>query len=168
MLSEAKSRKAGKNEKRKKMSLEQKVNDGIKTAMLGKDELTLRSLRAIKAGIIVAKTDKGAGGELNADAEIKLLQKLVKQRKESAEIYLQQKREDLAKPELEEISVIEKFLPKQMGEEEIRTELKKIIETTGAKSGADMGKVMGAASKHFAGKADNRIVSLLVKELLGV
>lgn len=148
------------------MSLEEKVNNEIKTAMLAKDEVTLRSLRAIKAAIIVAKTDKGSGGEINAEGEMKLLQKLVKQRRESVEIYVQQKRDDLAKPELEEVGVIEKFLPKQMGEEEIKIELKKIIETTGAKSATDMGKVMGAASKHFAGKADNRLVSQLVKQLL--
>ena len=149
------------------MSLEQQVNDGIKTAMLAKDEATLRGLRAIKAAIIVAKTDKGSDGSVSAESEIKLLQKLVKQRKESVEIYQQQKRDDLAKPELEEISVIEKYLPQQLGESEIKTEIQGIIETLGAKTQADMGKVMGAASKHFAGKADNKIVSRIVKELLG-
>lgn len=148
------------------MALEQIVNDGIKVAMLAKEEVTLRALRAIKAAIIVAKTDKGASGDINSEAETKLLQKLVKQRKESVEIYLTQNRADLAKPEQEEIEVIEKFLPKQMGEEEVRVELKKVIESLGATSPADLGKVMGAASKHFAGKADNKMVSQLVKELL--
>ena len=103
---------------------------------------------------------------VSTEDEIKMLQKLVKQRKESVEIYQQQNRPDLAKPELEEIAVIEKFLPQQMGEPEIRSELTRIIGEVGAKSPQDMGKVMGAASKFFAGKADNKIVSQLVKELL--
>lgn len=133
--------------------------------MLAKDEATVRSLRAVKSAILLAKT---SGSEtISTDDEIKMLQKLVKQRKESVDIYKQQNRDDLAKTELEEIAVIEKYLPKQLGEEEIKTELKKIIEQVGAKSPGDMGKVMGAASKHFAGKADNKIVSQLVKQLLG-
>jgi len=146
------------------MNLEEKINQDLKTAMLAKDEATVRSLRAVKSAILLAKT---SGNEsVSAEDEIKMLQKLVKQRKESVDIYKQQNRADLAKTEEEEIAVIEKYLPKQMGEEEIKVELKKIIEQVGAKSAAEMGKVMGAASKHFSGKADNKIVSQLVKELL--
>ena len=147
------------------MTLEEKINQDLKTAMLAKEEATVRSLRAVKSAILIAKT---SGSEtISEEDEIKMLQKLVKQRKESLEIYQQQNRADLAKPELEEIAVIEKYLPKQMGEAEISAELKKIIEQVGAKSPAEMGKVMGLASKHFAGKADNKIVSHLVKQLLG-
>ena len=147
------------------MNLEEKINQDLKTAMLAKEEATVRSLRAVKSAILLAKT---SGNEtISTEDEIKMLQKLVKQRKESVEIYQQQNRQDLSKPELEEIAVIEKYLPKQMSEEEIASELKKIIEQAGAKSPAEMGKVMGLASKHFAGKADNKVVSQLVKQLLG-
>jgi len=147
------------------MTLEEKINQDLKTAMLAKDEATVRSLRAVKSAILLAKT---SGSEtISAEDEMKMLQKLVKQRKESVDIYQQQNRADLAKTELEEIGVIEKYLPKQMSEEEIKAELKKIIAEVGAKSPAEMGKVMGAASKHFAGKADNKVVSQLVKQLLG-
>ncbi|MGZ8553690.1 MAG: GatB/YqeY domain-containing protein [Chitinophagaceae bacterium] len=138
----------------------------LKTAMLAKDEAALRSLRAIKAAIINAKTAEGAKGEVTADEEIKLLQKLVKSRKDSLEIYQQQNRPELAKKEEEEIAIIEKFLPKQMSPEEIKAELQKIIAETGAASPADMGKVMGVASKKLAGKADGKTISSLVKELL--
>ncbi len=147
------------------MSLEEKINADLKTAMLAKDETAVRSLRAVKSAILLAKTS--GGGNISPEDEIKMLQKLVKQRKESVEIYQQQNRPDLAGPEQAEIAVIEKYLPQQMGEEEIKAELKKIIEQMGAKTPAEMGKVMGAASKHFAGKADNKIVSQLVKQLLG-
>lgn len=146
------------------MNFEERINAELKTAMLAKDEASVRGLRAIKQSILMAKTSGAA--TMTAEDEIKMLQKLVKQRKESVEIYQQQNRPDLAKPELEEISVIEKFLPKQMDEAEIRSELKRIIAEAGASSPQDMGKVMGAASKFFAGKADNKIVSGLVKELL--
>jgi hypothetical protein len=148
------------------MNLEQQIMGELKTAMLAKDEKTVRSLRAIKAAIILAKTSEGAGGEVTPDAEIKLLQKLVKQRKDSLEIFTQQNREDLASKEREEIEVIEKFLPKPLSEDEIRAELQKIIASTGASSPADMGKVMGVATKQFAGKADGKTISNLVKELL--
>ena len=148
------------------MSLEEKINAELKAAMLAKNEAALRALRGIKSAIIVAKTDKGASEQLTPDVEAKLLQKLVKQRKESVEIYQQQNRADLAKSELEEIAIIEKYLPQQMSEEQIRAELKNIMTSVGASSPADMGKMMGAASKHFAGKADNKLVSTLVKELL--
>ncbi len=146
------------------MTLEERINSELKTAMLAKDEASVRGLRAIKQGILMAKTSGATS--MSAEDEIKMIQKLVKQRKESVEIYQQQNRPDLAKPELEEIAVIERFLPKQMDEGEIRSELKRIISEVGASSPQEMGKVMGAASKFFAGKADNKIVSQLVKELL--
>jgi uncharacterized protein YqeY len=138
----------------------------LKTAMLAKDEVGLRSLRAIKAALLLVKTSEGGGGELKDDDEIKLLQKLVKQRKDSLEIFQQQNRPDLAQKEQEEIAVIEKFLPKQLSAEELREALTKIIAETGASSPADLGKVMGIATKQFAGKADGKTVSSLVKELL--
>lgn len=134
--------------------------------MLAKDEAALRSLRAVKAAILLAKTSEGGSGELKEDDEVKLLQKLVKQRKDSLEIFEKQNREDLALKEREEIAVIEKFLPKQLSAEEIKTALSKIIADTGASSPADMGKVMGAATKQLAGKADGKTISSLVKELL--
>jgi uncharacterized protein YqeY len=148
------------------MSLEQKIMTDLKTAMLAKDEKSLRSLRAIKAAILLAKTSEGAGGELKDDDEIKLLQKLVKQRKDSLEIFQQQNRSDLAQKEQEEIEVIEKFLPKQLSAEELQLEIKKIIAETGATSSADMGKVMGAATKRLSGKADGKTISAAVRELL--
>ncbi|TMI65615.1 MAG: GatB/YqeY domain-containing protein [Bacteroidetes bacterium] len=148
------------------MSLEQKIMTELKTAMLAKDEKGLRSLRAVKAAILLAKTSEGGGGELKEEDEIKLLQKLVKQRKDSLEIFTQQNRADLAQKEKEEIDVIEKFLPKQMSPDELKAELKLIIAEVGASSPADMGKIMGAATKKFAGKADGKTISALVKELL--
>ncbi len=148
------------------MSLEQKIMADLKTAMLAKDEKSLRSLRAIKAAILLAKTSEGAGGELKDVDEIKLLQKLVKQRKDSLEIFQQQNRTDLAQKEQEEIEVIEKFLPKQLSADEIKAELFSIISEVGASSPADMGKVMGVATKKLAGKADGKTISALVKELL--
>jgi uncharacterized protein YqeY len=148
------------------MNLEQKIMADLKTAMLAKDEKTVRSLRAIKAAIILAKTSEGAGGEIKEEEEIKLLQKLVKQRKDSLEIYQQQNRPDLAQKEQEEIEVIEKFLPKQISGEELKAIIATIIAETGASSPADMGKVMGAATKQLAGKAEGKAISSLVKELL--
>lgn len=148
------------------MSLEQKIMGELKTAMLAKDEAALRSLRAIKAAILLAKTAEGGSGEVSEDEEIKLLQKMVKQRKDSLDIFTQQNRPELAKKEAEEIAVIEKFLPKQLSAEEIKAEVEKIIAATGASSPADMGKVMGAATKQLAGKADGKTISALVKELL--
>lgn len=148
------------------MGLEQKIMTEMKAAMLSKDEAALRSLRAVKAAILLAKTSEGAGGELKEEDEINLLQKLVKQRKDSLEIFQQQNRADLAKKEEEEIAVIEKFLPKQMSPEEVKEELVKIITATGASSPVDMGKVMGVATKQLAGKADGKTISSLVKELL--
>jgi uncharacterized protein YqeY len=148
------------------MSLEQKIMADLKTAMLAKDDAGLRSLRAIKAAIIIAKTSEGAKGEITEEEETKLLQKLVKSRKDSLEIFQQQNRPELAKKEEEEIAVIEKFLPKQMSVDEVKVEVVKIIEAVGASSPADMGKVMGVASKQLAGKADGKTISSLVKELL--
>ena len=148
------------------MNLEQKIMAELKTAMLAKDEKALRSLRAIKAAILLAKTSEGAGGELKEEDEVKILQKLVKQRKDSLEIFTQQNRTDLAQKEQEEIEIIEKFLPKQLSGEELKVIIANIIAETGASSPADMGKVMGAATKQLAGKADGKAISALVKELL--
>lgn len=148
------------------MSLEQKITGELKTAMLAKDEKGLRSLRAIKAAILLAKTSEGAGGELKEEDETKLLQKLVKQRRDSLEIFQQQNRADLAQKEQEEIEIIEKFLPRQMTAEELKEALIRIIAEVGASSPADMGKVMGVASKQLAGKTDGKAISTAVKELL--
>ena len=148
------------------MGLEEKVMADMKDAMKAKDEAGLRGLRAIKAAIIIAKTAEGAGGELKTEDEAKLLQKLVKQRKDSLEIYEKQNREDLAKKEREEIAIIEKFLPKQLDEVSLKGVLRKIIADTGASSAADMGKVMGIATKQLAGQADGKTIGAAVKELL--
>ena len=148
------------------MSLTETINEEIKMAMLARNEAGLRALRAVKSALLLIKAEKGNAAEITKDEENKLLLKLVKQRKESIDIYNTQGRADLAKSEIEEVEVIEKFLPKQLAEEDIRAGLKNIIANLGASSLADLGKVMGAASKHFAGTADNKIVSALVKELL--
>lgn len=146
--------------------LEQKIMAELKIAMLAKDEKTVRSLRAIKAAIIVAKTAEGAHGELKEEDETKLLQKLVKQRRDSLEIFTQQNRTDLAAKEQEEIEVIEKFLPKQLSADELKAEVSSIIAESGAKSPAEMGKVMGLANKKLAGRADGKAISSIVKELM--
>jgi uncharacterized protein YqeY len=148
------------------MNLEQQIMAEMKDAMKSKNEPVLRGLRAIKAEIIKAKTEPGANGEISADGEMKLLQKLVKQRRDSLDIYEKQNRPDLAQKEKEEIEVIEKFLPKQLSAEELKAEVQKIISETGASSPADMGKVMGAATKQLAGKTDGKAISAMVKELL--
>ena len=148
------------------MGLEQQIRVELKAAMLAKDEAALRGLRAIKSAILLVKTSE-VGKELTEEDEMKLLQKLVKQRKESVEIYQTQNRADLAETELQEIAVIEKFLPQMLSEEEVTAALKDIIKQVGATSAGEMGKVMGAATKHFAGKADNKMVSAIVKQLLG-
>lgn len=148
------------------MSLEQTINAAMKTAMLAKAEAELRALRAIKAAVLVAKTAEGATGELTEADEQKMLQKLAKQRKDSIEIFRQQNRTDLAVKEEEELAVIERYLPKQLSEAELRAELEGIIASVGASGPADMGKVMGAATKQLAGKADGKAISALVKELL--
>ncbi|HYK48018.1 MAG TPA: GatB/YqeY domain-containing protein [Parafilimonas sp.] len=148
------------------MNLEQKVMAEMKDAMKAKDEAALRGLRAIKAEIIKAKAEPGAGGEISAETENKMLQKMLKQRKDSLDIYRNQNRADLAKKEEEEIAIIEKFLPAQLTEDQLKDELRKIIAEMGASSPADMGKVMGAASKQLAGKADGKTISSAVRELL--
>jgi len=148
------------------MSLELKVMAEMKDAMKAKDEALLRGLRAIKAEIIKAKTEPGANGEISEDTEMKLLQKLVKSRKDSLEIYQQQNRPDLAQKETEEIAVIERFLPKQLTEAELKEAVTAIISSVGASGPQDMGKVMGTASKQLAGKADGKAVAAVVKELL--
>jgi len=148
------------------MPLEEKINSDLKEAMKNKDEAMLRGVRAIKQAIILAKTEAGAPKEFNAELEIKMLQKLVKQRKDSLEIYEREKREDLAQKEREEIAVIEKYLPQQMSVDELRDTLKKIIAETGAISPQEMGKVIGIATKQLAGKSDGKTISAIVKELL--
>lgn len=147
------------------MTLEQKINDGIKAAMLAKDKLRLEALRAVKASILLAKTAENAV-DIDEAAEIKMLQKMVKQRRETAEIYKQNNRTELADKELDEAAIIEEFLPKQMSEDEITAALKDIITTVGATSAKDMGKVMGAANKQLAGKADGKLIADIVKKLL--
>ena len=152
------------------MNLEEKIMSQLKDAMKSKDEKSLRGLRAIKAALLLAKTAEGAGGQLTEADEVKMLQKLVKQRKDSLEIYRSQDRADLAKKEDEEIAIIEKFLPAPFSETELKEALKKIIsgiiQQTGASTPADMGKVMGVATKQLAGQADGKSISAIVKELL--
>lgn len=149
------------------MSLEEKINADIKQAMLAKEKEKLEALRAVKSAVLLLKTDKNFTGEVEEKDEIATLQRLVKQRKEAAIMYKEQNREDLYDVEMFQVGVIEKYLPQQMSEEEIRLALQNIITEVGATSAKDMGKVMGNAQKTFAGKADNKIVSQLVKELLG-
>ena len=149
------------------MALEQQIMAEMKEAMKSKNEAVLRALRAIKAEIIKAKTEPGASGELDEATEQKFLQKMMKQRKDSLDIFEKQGREDLAQKEREEMSVIEKFLPKQLDENEIKEIVSSIIKEVGASSAADMGKVMGVASKQLSGKADGKTISAIVKEMLG-
>jgi uncharacterized protein len=148
------------------MSLEKLVNEQLKAAMLARDEVRMRGLRAIKAAVLLAKTSEGAGDFLKEEEEIRLLQKLIKQRKESLEIFEKQNRPDLAKKEKEEIGVIEGFLPAQLSEADLRIILEKIITETGAGSPSDLGKVMASATKQLGGKADGKTISALVRELL--
>lgn len=148
------------------MSLENNVNEAIKEAMKAKAEGALRGLRGIKAAILLAKTEKGAVGELNAEREILLLQKMFKQRKESYDIFIMQGREDLASKELEEMEVIEKYLPKQIDDAELNNAIKELIAENDISSMKDMGKLMGMANKKLAGKADSQRISVMVKLLL--
>lgn len=148
------------------MSLQTKVMEALKEAMKAKDTVALESLRAIKSAILLARTEAGASEELSEADELKLLQKLVKQRKDSAALYTQQGRNDLAEPELAQMAVIEKFLPDQLSEAEVEEALKGIIAQVGATTPKDMGKVMGAATKQLAGKADGKLISDIVKKLL--
>lgn len=147
------------------MSLEQKITEDLKAAMKAKDQAALRGIRAIKAAILLAKTD-GSGKELDEAGEIKMLQKLVKQRRDSLEIFEKQGRDDLAQVEREEIEIISKYLPQQLGEEEIKSIVQEIIDQVGASSMKDMGRVMGMVSKKLAGRADNKVVAGIVKSLL--
>jgi uncharacterized protein len=148
------------------MSLEKKVNDDIKTAMLARDEAGLRALRAIKAAILLAKTSEGGQAGMSSDDELRLLQKLVKQRRDSLEIFEKQQRADLATKEREEIEVIERFLPGQLSEEALQAVVAEIIAETGASGPSDMGKVMGLATKRLAGQADGKAISGVVRTLL--
>lgn len=148
------------------MSLQNQINEELKNAMKAKDTVALETLRAIKSAILLAQTESGAKEELSKDDEIKLLQRLVKQRKESARIYSEQGREDLAQPELEQAKVIEKFLPAQLSEDEIKEIISQIIAETGANGIAQMGQVMGEANKRMAGQADGKTISGIVKSML--
>lgn len=148
------------------MTLEQRITQDLKAAMKAKDQAALRGIRAVKAALLLAKTD-GSGQTVDEGAEIKILQKLIKQRQDSLDIYEKQDREDLAVKEREEIATIQNYLPAQLSAEELEAELKVIIERVGAESMRDMGKVMGAASQVFAGKADGKTISATVKRLLG-
>jgi uncharacterized protein YqeY len=147
------------------MTLEERVAQDLKAAMKAKDDAAKRGIRAIKQAILLAKTD-GSGEAITEEKEIKMLQKLVKQRRESIEIFDKQGREDLSVVEREELAIIEKYLPKQMSEDEITATVQAIIERVGASSMRDMGKVMGTATKEFAGKADGKVISQIVKKLL--
>jgi len=148
------------------MSLEEKINNDIKQAMLAREKEKLEALRAIKTALLVAKTEKGGSHEVTEEAELKLLQKLVKQRKDSAQIYQQQNRNDLADKELFEAKVIEEYLPEQISDEELTAIIKKIIEETGAKGVAEMGKVMAVAKTRLAGKAEGKVIADKIKSLL--
>ncbi|MFN8275798.1 MAG: GatB/YqeY domain-containing protein [Flavobacteriaceae bacterium] len=148
------------------MSLSANIMEEIKTAMRAKDTVALEALRAIKSAILLAQTESGAKEELSADEEIKLLQRLVKQRKDSASIYTEQGRADLAAPELAQVAVIEKFLPAQLSEPEIEAAVAKIISENGFSGMAAMGQVMGMASKELSGQADGKTISMIVKKLL--
>ena len=149
------------------MSLQKRLMEKIKEAMKSKDKIALESLRAIKSEILLAQTKSGASEELSADEEIKLLQRLVKQRKDSAELYIDQGRKDLADPELAQVVIIAQFLPEQMNEADLTIVIAEIIAKVGASSMKDMGKVMGLASKELAGKAAGKDISTVVKKLLG-
>lgn len=149
------------------MSLKQQIDADIKKAMLAKSKEELEALRSIKSLILLAETDKGASEEISTDKENKLLVKAAKQRKESADIFTQQNRQDLADKELLQLNVINRYLPKQLTQDEIEAALKGIIEQTGAKGLTDLGKVMGAATKALAGQADGKVISETVKRLLG-
>ena len=147
------------------MSIQKQVMDQMKVAMKSKDKVALESLRALKSAFLLANTS-GSGVDLNEDDELKIVQKLVKQRKDSAAIFDEQSRSDLSEPEKAQAKVLEQFLPKQMGEEELKDVIAEIVSKTGASSMKDMGKVMGMASKQLAGKADGKAISTAVKKLL--
>ena len=148
------------------MSLEARIMEALKTAMKAKDEAGLRTLRAIKAAILIQKTAEGGNSEVTEAHEMAMLQRLAKQRRESLQIFTEQGRTDLAAIEQEELKILEQFLPQQMTDAELRAEVKALIDETGASSPADMGKVMGAANKKLAGRADGKALSGVVKEML--
>ncbi len=148
------------------MALKEQIEADIKSAMLSKDKDALRALRAVKSMILLEETKEGSNGTLSADDELKLLTKAAKQRRESADIYKNQNREDLAQNELLELNIIERYLPKQLSDAEVRAKVSAIISRVGAAGPGDMGKVMGAATKELAGQADGKVISALVKELL--
>ncbi|MFN8287022.1 MAG: GatB/YqeY domain-containing protein [Chitinophagales bacterium] len=148
------------------MALEETINNDLKAAMLAKDEAKVRGLRAIKSGIILAKTEKGANGIISPEKEVQMLQKMIKQRRDSIAEFEKANRTDLATKEKEEVEVIEKYLPAMMSEDEVREVVKKAIADTGATSQKEMGKVMGMVSKQLAGKADNKVIADIVKSLL--
>ena len=148
------------------MGLQQQVMEQMKVAMKAKDKVALESLRAIKSALLLAQTDSSSAGDMSEEDEIVLVQKLVKQRKDSASIFMEQGRNDLAEPELAQIAVIEQFLPEQLSEAEIEKVVLKVIETTGAAGMKDMGKVMGMVSKKLAGQADGKTISTIVKSKL--
>ena len=148
------------------MGLQQQVMEQMKTAMKAKDKVALESLRAIKSALLLAQTETASTNEMSEEQEIQLVQKLVKQRKDSAAIFIEQGRNDLAEPELAQIAVIEQFLPEQLGESEIEKVVLEVIETTGAAGMKDMGKVMGMVSKKLAGQADGKTISTIVKSKL--
>lgn len=148
------------------MTLAEQINEDIKTAMKARDEASLRALRALKSALLLAATAEGAGDKVEDEQAIKIFQKLAKQRKESMDIYLQNGRDELAQKEKEEIDVIERYLPKQMSEDEIRAALKQVIADAGVSTSAEFGKVMPLAMKALAGKADGKIISALLKSLL--
>ena len=149
------------------MNIFNTINGDIKEAMRAKDKVKLAALRSVKSAFLIEKTSKGSGNELSDEVAIKIIQKLVKQRKESATIYREQIRVEMAEEEEYQAAIIEKYLPEQMSQEEIETVVKRIVEETGASSMKDMGKVMGMASKELAGKADNKLISTMVRGLLG-
>lgn len=148
------------------MGLQQQVMEQMKTAMKAKDKVALESLRAIKSALLLARTETASTDEMGEEEEIQLVQKLVKQRKDSAAIFMEQGRNDLAEPELAQIAVIEQFLPEQLGEDEIEKIVLEVIESTGASGMKDMGKVMGMVSKKLAGQADGKTISTIVKSKL--
>jgi uncharacterized protein YqeY len=149
------------------MSISAQINEELKQAMKDKNEAALRALRGIKSALIIARTEKGGSDEVSDEKAIKAIQKLAKQRRESIDIYKQQGRADLQKTEEEELAVIEKFLPSQMSEDDVRAVVKKLVEQSGAKSAAEIGKVMPLVMKELGGKADGKMISALVKEALG-
>lgn len=148
------------------MTLQEQINKDILAAMKAKDEATLRALRGLKSALLLAATESGSQGNVSDEQAVKIFQKLAKQRKESYDIYMKNGREDLARKEKEEIDVIEKYLPKQMSTDEIKTVLQQIIQQTGASTQADFGKVMPLAMKQLAGKADGKVISEMLKQLL--